>query len=92
MLDLNFSWFTCFPLFYTQCSVSIHSASNSYAASCGLIVLALPLEAKSPVDKELADERDKGHDDGDAVDISDHHDPTLRGGCDLPEDDDCGRD
>ena len=32
----------------------------------------MPLEAESAVDKELADEGDEGHDDGDAVVISDH--------------------
>ena len=37
-----------------------------------LFVLALPLEAESLVDKELAEERDDGHDDGDAVLVSDH--------------------
>jgi hypothetical protein len=39
----------------------------------------LPLEAESAVDKELADERDEGHDDGDAVTVSDLLVPlTLR--------------
>lgn len=40
-------------------------------ATC-LFELALPLEAESAVDKKLADERDEGHDDGDAVVVSDH--------------------
>jgi hypothetical protein len=35
-------------------------------------VLALPLEAESPVDKEFAEEREESHDDGNAVIISDH--------------------
>ncbi|EDP89772.1 hypothetical protein SNOG_20083, partial [Parastagonospora nodorum SN15] len=35
--------------------------------SIRLFVLALPLEAKRLVDPELADQRDGGHDDGDAV-------------------------
>jgi len=34
-------------------------------------VLALPLEAECPVDKELAEERKESEDDGDAVDVSD---------------------
>lgn len=59
-------------------------------ATC-LIELALPLEAESAVDKELADERDEGHDDGNTVFISDHLlDPSRWELGDLPEDDDCG--
>jgi hypothetical protein len=37
-----------------------------------LFVLSLPLEAKGLVDKELAAERDEGHDDGDAAYLLDH--------------------
>jgi hypothetical protein len=46
-----------------------------------LFVLALPLEAEGLVDKELAEKRDEGHDDGDTVIVSDHLfvDPPHRG-------------
>ena len=54
-------------------------------------MLALPLEAECPVDKELAEERKESEDDGNAVDVSDHLLTPRFAIKDLPEDDDYGR-
>jgi hypothetical protein len=53
-------------------------------------MLALPLEAESSVDKELAEKGEERHDDGNAISVSAHlfsHPSYRKHG--LPEDNNC---
>jgi hypothetical protein len=61
-----------------------------FSLTC-LFELALPLEAESSVDKELAEKREEGHDNGDAVSVSAHlfSHPSHDEHEDLPEDNNC---
>jgi hypothetical protein len=79
MLDSRLSRYLRPPPYtlYT-CSPSIYPLppDSTRFVPC-LVELALPLEAEGLVDKELAEEGDEGHDDGNAVTELVHHIPTL---------------
>lgn len=71
MLDSSFTHAYGLPSCFIHIAPRASSSGQPNSSKC-LFVLSLPLEAESLVDKELAEEGDEGHNDGDAVDISDH--------------------
>jgi hypothetical protein len=54
-------------LLYTHAFLQLPITSQVHAFRPYLVELALPLEAESLIDEELAEEGDDGHDDGNAA-------------------------